>query len=1041
MARGLKKETIFITLDKGLDTSVDPKVANQGTTIVENGVYRRQGAIEKRSGQDILLSSSNAQWLGEHKDNLMLIGTASVQAYDNVNRETKTLSNNTTMFSTDRIAIPQTRKDITTHYDVCETGSIIAAAYRTRTDTLNGTTYGLTIDLFNKHTNVLEQTYEIYSGSTSYYPSVKLLPAFGSIYAFYATQYTTEYITSASFNINNGILISSGSTPIEVNQCMFDVNSVRSGSNEYIYFVAQQNDHYSFGRIDSSGNYVSSSTTPGNYIHEVACWAGHSQSMGVAYIETNGSYEKGYFREYDFDAGIEIITASQFCEYSTWNSVADTKTLCGASWGSGSHNIYHTIKQRELFYYGSTPSSANINWVKTNKYVYSDCDLQEGPVTATSQSWARHCILAGRPFQQSWNGTQDQVVPLYTQNFDTSTSENDLIGTIIFVDENAYPIGKHNIETSKRETFDTFLKSHFLPGTYQLNTNNDWYGSGERVFSVLKIIQDYNDDYNRDQFQLEKLYLTSSQTTPCVVNNKGYTIIGNSCPYEIDGTNCVEQGFLWYPDNESVYETTYLSGNIANGTYNYICVYEWLDAQGNLHRSAHDPDGMSITTDTGSIKVNCKTLSLTLKNDVSIGIYRTQAGPLYPHYRIGVIENVATNYTASFEDTYGDNEITSFPKLYTAGGVLENTQPKPYTISHIWDRRQFYVDANNPRTHVYYSKWFIDGRSIEHSDSLVFEVNHEGGNITALADIVDKLLIFKRNQVYAVEGTGLNNLGQGTDQYTAYLINPAVGCDNIDSVIRTKAGVLFQAADGLIYLCDAATNVSPVGQAVRYYTDQYTITSAEVLDDDQQIIFTTNGPALIYNFTENKWSVFDNYDAIASKNINGTFYRLTSAGNLYTPETSVYYDDESTATLTTSSYVFLDITTGWFVFPEHTGIERVYKIIFLGQNIDDHKLEVSVGYNFSPNWHKTYSITPSTSTQFDYTAYYDQLSYTSTYSEKAYLAQLQPVKQKCSAIRLRIKDCETTKKDTRAYSITGVGFVVGVKHGGWKSRDERKIKS
>jgi len=249
-------------------------------------------------------------------------------------------------------------------------------------------------------------------------------------------------------------------------------------------------------------------------------------------------------------------------------------------------------------------------------------------------------------------------------------------------------------------------------------------------------------------------------------------IIPASMSYEYDGASLVEQGFLTYPEGVTITAVGSGSGiGLAAGDYGYRAIYKWRDASGALHSSAPSPVVTYTVDETeDSLTIRVPKLLITKKTGAVIALYRTDTDKNIYY----LLEEVESAFSGSSYYDFSDNgsaNITDDEQLYTTGGVIENIQPPVTRTSCIYQSRQFCVNEENEKTEVRYSKEFLLGEGVLHSDFLRIYVPPEGGIITALGVLDDKLIIFKESMIYATYGEGLNDLGLGRGFVRPFIVS------------------------------------------------------------------------------------------------------------------------------------------------------------------------------------------------------------------------------------------------------------------------------
>ena len=144
-------------------------------------------------------------------------------------------------------------------------------------------------------------------------------------------------------------------------------------------------------------------------------------------------------------------------------------------------------------------------------------------------------------------------------------------------------------------------------------------------------------------------------------------LVGGGFLKAYDGVACRENGFFRSPQIAKVTvgagSVFGIAGKIDDGTYQYIAIYEFVDAAGNLHRSAPS-DPISVTYSSGgsnqlsTILIYSYNHSLRFYEDVRIALYRTTKTQS-TYYRIGDIANNWDGETSEIYDTLHDD--TLFP--------------------------------------------------------------------------------------------------------------------------------------------------------------------------------------------------------------------------------------------------------------------------------------------------------------------------------------------------------------------------------------------
>lgn len=494
----------------------------------------------------------------------------------------------------------------------------------------------------------------------------------------------------------------------------------------------------------------------------------------------------------------------------------------------------------------------------------------------------------------------------------------------------------------------------------------------------------------------------SNYFSSAVLQNASH--IANGMLQYTDGTQVVEDGFLFYPEEVSAPDISYgITGGMADGTYSWAAVYKWTDANGYEHRSAPSPAISKVSTGTyaghgGYVNVTVPSLFHTNKGrliNIYIELYRTLAnGTVYYLESTTLQSGIATVITSLEPDEY----MAMQPTLYTTGGVLENIAPFPANIIKSYKDRIYTVIDDNL---LQYSKLRISGEAVSWNDTQLLTVNEHGGPINGLEIMDDKIIIFKRdNAIFYITGGGPNNTGAQNDYSDAELIASDVGCINTDSTVISPAGVFFQSSKG-ICLLTRSLQVEYIGAPVEAYNN-LTVTNAAVINNRNLVIFSTlEGTWLTYNYYVNKWATYPSLPAVDMQVLDGSLFYLSTNTTVYKQDTS-FADGGSAA-------IPITLETGWMSFADVQGFQRVYNMIMLGTYKSAHNLTVQFAYDFNNTY--TDSVTIDSAT---------------VYNGNAYEVRINPTKQKCTSIKVKLIDVPTALGES--FALSNLFFTVGIKN-------------
>lgn len=513
-----------------------------------------------------------------------------------------------------------------------------------------------------------------------------------------------------------------------------------------------------------------------------------------------------------------------------------------------------------------------------------------------------------------------------------------------------------------------------------------------------------------------------------------------------DGQQNTENGFFVYPEYIAATWSA-VGGSIvaqpdgATNTkaYFYQVTYEWQDNQGNIFRSAPSIP-VSVTTtgagSTGSITLNIPTLRLSYKTNVKIVIYRWSIGQ-QNYYQVTSITSPTLNNpladVVNYVDTLADATILGNNLIYTTGDVLENISAPAMASVTLFDNRLWGVNGEN-KNELWFSKQVIQSTPVEMSDLLTVYVSPtqgaqgDTGPITALFPMDDKLIIFKKNAIYYINGTGPDNTGANSQYSEPIFITGNIGTTNQNSIVLMPQGLMFQSDKG-IWLLGRDLSTSYIGAPVEELTTGVKITSALAIPGTNQVRFavgyTSSGPTIIlmYDYFYQQWGSFVGNPITSStlfNNLQTTHNYLTG---IITQELPGSYKD-------ISNPVLMSFTTSWIAIAGILGFQRAYFLFLLGKFISPHKLNIGLAYDFNPAITQQVLITPNNYNN----AYGGDPLFGSTSpwggNENVEKWRIMFQRQKCDSIQLTMSESYDPSYGIDAgegLTLSGLNFIIGVK--------------
>lgn len=438
-------------------------------------------------------------------------------------------------------------------------------------------------------------------------------------------------------------------------------------------------------------------------------------------------------------------------------------------------------------------------------------------------------------------------------------------------------------------------------------------------------------------------------------------------------------------------------------------------------------------TDQSSVVVNVPSLMLTYKTatPIKIVIYRWSAAQ-QTYYQVTSVTSPLLNdlvtYEVSFTDTQSDAQILGNSIIYTTGGVIENIAAPATNIMALFKSRLVLVDAENPNT-LWFSKQVIQNTPVEMSDLFTIYVapttaaQGNTGPITALSALDDKLIIFKKDAIYYVTGTGPDNTGINNDFSEPVFITSTIGCTNPQSIVFMPSGLMFQSDKG-IWLLGRDLSTTYIGSAVED-SNADTVQSAVNVPGTNQVRFTlSSGITLMYDYFFGQWGTFTNVPAISSTLYQGLHTYIDAYGRAFQENIGSYLDG--------SKPVLLSFTTSWLNMAGLQGYERVYFFYLLGTYLSPHKLSVDVAYDYNSSPVQNSIIEPS-----NFTPKWggEQLwgsgggwgGEGNIEQHRVFLQQ-----QKCQAFQVTVTEVYDSTKGVvpgAGLTLSGLNAIVGVKSG------------
>lgn len=464
------------------------------------------------------------------------------------------------------------------------------------------------------------------------------------------------------------------------------------------------------------------------------------------------------------------------------------------------------------------------------------------------------------------------------------------------------------------------------------------------------------DTFRETGAQMFRLDFADSRSHQTAQLGRGLYMAG-SCPQHYDGRLWSELGFHVGP--ELVTATPAAGGSLASSTtYQYVVWYEWVDAQGEVHRGPTSTRTLvTMGASDTQVTLTLPTYRITNKPNVRICVARSlaaQTGNTSQRFRVssidpsasgpnGYIANSTTVDSVTFVDRMSDSIASVQEELYTDGGVLSND---PTPVGSVISRSKGRLIATDPSdgTLFRYSQPIAGGFGVEWPPDLVGQCDPYGGNITAIASQDDRIILFKEQAIFVCSGDGPSATGDSSvSGFTLpQLVTSDVGCTEPNSIVLTPSGHMFQTTKG-IYQMGRDGSITYIGAPVEAYNDQR-IVRAQVMPDRTQVVFITDhGSTLLYDYLFNQWSTFSNHEGLDAVVVNNTFHYLRLDGTVY-QETIGSYNDAGLK-------IRMRIETSWLHMTQQLqGFQRFWYAHVLGTWSSPHQLGVSYQTDYTDGW-------------------------------------------------------------------------------------------
>ena len=952
----LQKTSVNFNFGQGLDTLTDPnQVALGKFTDLENSVFVQAeglGSLEKRTGFDTIASFTGSSYLSTFNGNLLGVGsnilaysnsiTATVGYYQPLHLSTLTLSRN---FYPPSVIDSARAENGFVGYVYRDSGNAQYAYYFAVIDGESGQ-------------QMLAPIVPTLSGGTQQFPSRVFYlngrfvvtrdatTGSNSLLEFYTVDSRTLSVSSAGLISGN-----------------YRVNSSASVQIAHDGFVANNNLYVSWQ--GSSTSILASSIIGSNFTTGpiVAIASSSPSANGNIMISVTG----------DTSSATTIFTTwSTLYRNLTARVVATDQNLARrwepqtvtCSGGAGIVNIASGAFQGNASLFFELEKNYAYNANAATNLVTSSRVTTQGSLSSQSVL-VRSVGLASKAFTIA---SQICFLSMYSSPFQSTYFLQATSGT--------------SLNTIGKMAYGNAASMATLPSTpnYALNLPNATVlGSSAQIAYLVKTqVQAVNKSLNTGSANAS-LYYGGADNANTGANVSTWTFdsfktqgaetannlhLNGGFLWAYDGMVIAEHNFHLYPDNISVTTTTSSGTGILLGAYFYQVVYEWQDAQGNIHESAPSVP-VGVTAAAGGLNtIHIPTLRLTSKppgftNPVVVSIYRwSTSQPVFYKLMPSIVMTPVTLAAESIPvldnidfAALGGNQI-----IYTNGGVLENIGLPAVTSLALFDTRLWAISAENDSV-LYYGLPGVQAEPAEMSDLQTYFVPPNisgvpvpGGNKCLFA-MDDKLIVFKKNAIAYINGTGPDATGTQNNYSKPILITNGVGCDRPNSIVLIPQGLIFQSDNGF-WLLSRDMSVKFIGSDVDKFSSCEVKSAVSIPGSTEaRLTLGSSGQTLVYDYLVGQWNQQTNVPGIASCIYQGKQTILDSSSQVKLQSSSGFADN--------GVPTVMKWTTGWINLGGLQGYVRAYRMFILGKFMSPHTYRLDVAYDYNPQIVQTETINPT----------------------------------------------------------------------------------
>lgn len=506
-------------------------------------------------------------------------------------------------------------------------------------------------------------------------------------------------------------------------------------------------------------------------------------------------------------------------------------------------------------------------------------------------------------------------------------------------------------------------------------------------------------------------------------------------------------------------------GNNPNRQWGFVIVWQYVDARGNIHRSAPSSVKWTKYTDFSNIvgpnNFGSKMVFPPWKPSAILGdknlvveaaVYGCPPDGNGDFRLLGIVtplvdpadEGLVYVTIAKGAATRPKNAVMlqnwdavdPAPRsLYTSadgGGELEH-DPSPPLLSICSTQSRLWGLNGEDRLDVWYTKPLTLGLSPEWSSTLRVRIPQDGGPSVGIAALDDKVVVFKRTKVFVIEGDGGDAAGNASSLRPPRLVSSDIGCDAVESIVEGPFGVIFHSERGFFLLGRDLTyrfvGDRVMDQLTKASVDLKTrvVTSACIVPAESEIRFLTDterggnyGLALAWNYRLDRWTQRTTAtNPKFSSTVDGVEWSVSNSGSGNTILKETPFDWALIPGVSGGKTTGMAMRSSWIKLNGIAGFGRVWRAVFVFRWYENGiTIRTAQDYQAETETAKTWSAGTLT-TLVDSTTHRLELA-------------VRPTVQKCESIQFVISEELGQASGGRGFELIGVSLEVGVKKGAYK---------